>query len=51
VVQSEYKYNSLGQQAIRTLTQAGQVINSVYGPDSNRIPDASASGSCHDDLR
>ena len=37
VVQAEYKYNYLGQQAIRTLTQTGQVINSVYGPDGNRI--------------
>ena len=36
-VQAEYKYNYLGQQAIRTLTQTGQVINSVYGPDGNRI--------------
>ena len=37
VVQAEYKYNYLGQQAIRTLTQTGQVINSIYGPDGNRI--------------
>ena len=37
VVQAEYKYNYLGQQAIRTLMQTGQVINSVYGPDGNRM--------------
>ncbi len=37
MVQAEYKYNYLGQQTIRTLTQAGQVINSVYGPDGNRM--------------
>jgi len=37
VVQAEYKYNYLGQQAIRTLTQTGQVIKSIYGPDGNRI--------------
>ncbi len=36
-MQAEYKYNYLGQQAIRTLTQTGQVINSVYGPDGNRM--------------
>lgn len=37
VVQAEYKYNHLGQQTVRTLTQTGQTIHSVYGPDGNRI--------------
>jgi RHS repeat-associated protein len=37
VVQAEYKYNHLRQQAIRTLTQTGQTIDSVYGPDGVRI--------------
>tara|TARA_R110001583_G_scaffold189565_1_gene353131 strand:+ start:373379 stop:376345 length:2967 start_codon:yes stop_codon:yes gene_type:complete len=32
VVQAEYQYNYLGQQAIRTLTQTGQTIDSVYDP-------------------
>jgi RHS repeat-associated protein len=37
VVQAEYQYNALGQQAIRTLTQSGDVIHSVFDLDGNRI--------------
>jgi RHS repeat-associated protein len=37
IVQAEYAYNHLGQQIIRRLTQAGTTIQSVYGPDGNRI--------------
>ena len=37
VVQAEYAYNQLGQQIIRRLTQTGVTIQSVYGPDGNRI--------------
>ncbi len=37
VVQAEYKYNYLGQQAVRTLVQTGTVIRSIYGPDGNRM--------------
>ena len=37
VVQAEYKYNALGQQAVRTFPGSGQSIHSVYGPDGNRI--------------
>ena len=37
VVQAEYRYNQLGQQIIRRLTQTGVTIHSVYGPDGNRI--------------
>ena len=37
VVQAEYEYNALGQQVLRRLTQAGQVIHSVHDADGNRI--------------
>jgi len=37
VVQAEYEYNALGQQVIRTLTQAGQTIHSLHDLDGNRI--------------
>jgi len=37
VVQAEYRYNWLGQQAIRSFPGSGQSIHSVYGPDGNRI--------------
>ena len=37
VVQATYKYNALGQQVIRDLTQAGQIIHSVFDIDGNRI--------------
>ena len=37
VVQAEYKYNHLGQQAVRSFPGSGQSIHSVYGPDGNRI--------------
>ena len=37
VVQATYKYNALGQQVIRDLTQAGQVIHSVFDLEGNRI--------------
>ena len=33
VVQAEYKYTALGQQVIRHLTQAGQMIHSVHDLD------------------
>jgi RHS repeat-associated protein len=36
VVQSEYRYNAFGQQAVRKQT-AGATIHSVFGPDGNRI--------------
>jgi YD repeat-containing protein len=36
IVQAEYRYNHLGQQIIRRLTQTGTTIQSVYGPDGNR---------------
>ena len=34
---TEYAYNQLGQQIIRRLTQTVVTIQSVYGPDGNRI--------------
>ena len=37
VVQSEYVYNALGQQVVRTLTQAGQTIHSVHDAEGNRL--------------
>jgi RHS repeat-associated protein len=37
IVQAEYRYNHLGQQITRRLTQTGTTIQSVYGPDGNRI--------------
>ena len=37
VVQAEYDYNALGQQVIRNLTQAGQIIHSIHDLDGNRI--------------
>jgi uncharacterized protein RhaS with RHS repeats len=37
VVQAEYEYNALGQQVIRNLTQAGQIIHSIHDLDGNRI--------------
>jgi len=37
VVQATYKYNALGQQVIRDLTQAGQTLHSVHDLEGNRI--------------
>ena len=37
VIQSEYEYNSLGQQVIRRLTQEGKVIHTVHDGAGNRI--------------
>lgn len=37
VVQAEYQYNYLGQQAIRHLPQQGVTIDSVFGPDGYRM--------------
>jgi len=37
VVQAEYEYNVLGQQVVRRLTQAGQVIHSIHDASGNRI--------------
>jgi len=37
VVQAEYRYNHLGQQAVRSFPGSGLSIHSVYGPDGNRI--------------
>ena len=37
VVQAEYLYNALGQQAIRRLTQTGQTIHNIFDLDRNRI--------------
>ena len=45
VVQATYKYNALGQQVIRDLTQAGQIIHSVFDIDGNRIAEY-----LHDDV-
>ncbi|NNE87901.1 MAG: hypothetical protein HKN27_07475, partial [Silicimonas sp.] len=40
-VQSEYLYNALGQQVVRTLTQTGEVIHSIHDLDGNRIAEYS----------
>ena len=37
MVQAEYDYSFRGQQVVRHLTQAGQVLHAVHGPDGNRI--------------
>jgi len=37
VVQATYKYNALGQQVHRDLTQAGQTLHSVHDLEGNRI--------------
>lgn len=37
VVQANYKYNAEGQQVVRELTQAGQVIHAVHDMEGNRI--------------
>ena len=37
MVQANYRYNALGQQVVRELTQTGEVIHVVHDPDGNRI--------------
>ncbi|MCH2131369.1 MAG: DUF6531 domain-containing protein [Pirellulaceae bacterium] len=41
IVQAEYEYNGLGQQAVRRLTQTGEVIHCVFDRDGRRLSEYS----------